>query len=76
MKKPLAWLLFEKWLWIAILGCISVVLFPFLIMYVILILPAEAKFAAIFTVIGAWSIAGAYKDWAISKHKEEEGLSK
>jgi len=76
MKIPLAWLLLQKWLWITILGCISVVLLPFLIVYGILILPAEAKVAAIFTVIGAWSIAGAYKDWAISKRREEAGISR
>jgi len=72
MKFPLAWLLFEKWLWITILGCIAIVIFPLVIVYGIFYLPVEGKVAALFTILGGWGIAGGYKDYAMSKRKEKE----
>lgn len=64
--------LFNKWLWIIIVGMASIVVLPFLIMMVLL--SSEWWVATIITVliIVGWGVAGGYKDYLLHKRKQEQ----
>lgn len=72
MKFPLGWLLLNKWLWITILGCSAIMIGPFIVIYMVLLLPQPLKPVFFITLIVGSGIAGGYKDWAIAKHREEK----
>lgn len=64
-------LLKEKWLWIIIVSLIFMVLFSFTLVWILLLLPEPFNLAAFMTFIIAWGIASGYKDWILSRKKEE-----
>jgi len=68
-----SWILSEKWLWIIILSLIVILVGPLLIVWFILVLPAELKILATILIVVAWGVAAGYKDWLQAKRKEEEG---
>jgi type VI protein secretion system component VasK len=67
-------LLFAKWLWIIILSCIAIVVFPLFIVWMIFLLPHPLNAIAVWLTIFGWGIAAGIKDWQIHKHKEEDPL--
>jgi len=72
MKFPLAWLLFNKWLWIIILSLSAILVGPFIVIILILNLPSpELRGVATFMIVFGWGIAAGFKDWVISKRSEE-----
>jgi len=75
MRFPLDWLFLDRWYWITILGCFAVMVGPFFMIYVILFLPGVLKAVGVLSLLAGWIIAGAYRDWARARHKEEEPKS-
>jgi len=71
MKFPLAWLLFNRWLWITILGASVVMIGPFIITYAILAMPPVYRGLSTILIIIGWGFASGYKDWVISKRREK-----
>jgi len=62
----------EKWLWI-IIGCLVLILVtPLIVLLVILTLPPILKVTATIILLIGWGIAAGYKDWIISKRKENK----
>jgi len=67
-----SWILSEEWLWIIILSLIAILVGPLLIVWFILVLPAELKILATILIVVGWGVAAGYKDWLQAKRKEEE----
>lgn len=65
-------LLSEKWLWIIILGVIAVITTPLLIVYFILMLEFPYNTIATIGLVAVWGVVAGYKEWVISKRKEEK----
>jgi len=65
-------ILSEKWLWIIIFAVIMIVAFPLLIVYIILLLPFPFNTLVTILLIIGWGIAAGYKEWIISKEKEQQ----
>jgi len=72
MKFPLAWLLFNKWLWITIFSCLAISIGPFFAIYGLLLSPEPLRPFLFFGIIIGWGVAAGYKDWVIAKHQEEK----
>ena len=64
-------LLSEPWLWIIILILISILVGPFIILYLILLLPDFLKIVLTFSILVMWGVVGGYKDWVIDKKKRK-----
>ena len=71
MKFPLSWLLLNWWLWITILGMSAILIGPFITIYALLAMPSEYRGLATVLIIVGWGFAAGYKDWVISKRREE-----
>ena len=65
-------ILTSKWFWVIVVLGIFVVLTPFLFVLFIAMLPPPFNALATISVVLAWGIAAAYKDWILSKTKEEK----
>lgn len=68
----MSWILTEEWLWIIILSLIVVLVGPLLIVWFILVLPAELKIFATILIVIAWGVVAGYKDWLKARRQEEE----
>jgi membrane protein YdbS with pleckstrin-like domain len=68
----LAEIIKETWLWIIVIGVILVIALPLAIVWFILNLPPPLAFAATIIILVGWGIAAGYKDWIISKRREEK----
>jgi hypothetical protein len=68
----LAWILREKWFWIIVIAIAMVYLLPFVIVGLILSLPPILRLILTILIIAAWGIVAGYKEWVITKRKEEE----
>jgi hypothetical protein len=64
--------LFNKWLWIIIGAMCTIVMVPFLIMFVALSSPPWIGTTILILVIIGWGIAGGYKEWSLHKRKDEK----
>jgi hypothetical protein len=71
MGFPLKWLLLNKWLWITIIGVSMVLTLPLVVVYGILVLPLTYRGVATLLIVIGSGIASGFKDWVISKRKEE-----
>ena len=65
-------LLSEKWLWIIILAIIAIITTPLLVVYVILMLEFPYNTIATIALVAVWGVVAGYKDWIISKRKDEK----
>ena len=65
-------LLSEKWLWIIIVAIIAIITTPLIVVYVILLLPFPYNTIATIALVAIWGVVAGYKDWIISKRKDEE----
>jgi cell shape-determining protein MreC len=70
----LAWIFAEKWFWLIILVCASVILIPFLIVTLILNFPPYLRAVATVALVVSWGVAGAFKDWTKEKREQEEKM--
>lgn len=68
----LAWIFKEKWFWIIILACVTVILVPFIIVSIMLSLPPIYKIIGTVLLVVFWGAAGAYKDWTKEKREAEK----
>jgi len=69
-------ILFNPWLWIIILSCITIIVVPLIAMAIIVNLPPPMQAVATILIIIAWGIAGGYKEWSMHKRKEEKVVIK
>lgn len=69
--KILREILTSKWYWIIVSIGIAVFLTPYILVLVILYLPSPFNAIMTIGIIIAWGIVAGYKDWIISKKKEE-----
>jgi hypothetical protein len=72
MEFPLKWLLFNRWLWITIMGAAAVLTLPFIVIFGMLVLPPTYRAVATLLIVVGSGVAGGYKDWVISKRREEK----
>lgn len=62
----------DKWFWITILSVVLVIVTPLVVIWGILNLPADIRIVATVIIIILWGVVSGYKDWILSKRKEEE----
>ena len=72
MKFPLDWLLLNKWLWFTVLGCWAVMIGPFIVITVMMHLPAPIKMAGLFGLLVGYGVASGYKDWIQARKREQQ----
>lgn len=65
-------ILFEKWLWLVILSLIIILVGPLLIVFFILLLPFPFNMISTILLVLGWGITAGYKEWIITKRKEEK----
>lgn len=70
----MASVLSEEWLWIIITALILILVFPFFVLLLILNLPHPYNGLVIICIIVGWGVVSGYKDWIISKKREENGM--
>jgi hypothetical protein len=70
----LAWIFEEKWFWIIILACASIILVPFIIVTIILDMPPYLRAIATVALVVSWGLAGAFKDWTKEKREQEKKM--
>jgi len=63
--------IFNKWLWIIIILLITIGVIPFIIIWVILLLPSPYNMIATFLIIAVWGVVAGYKEWVLFKREEE-----
>jgi len=68
----MASILTEKWLWIIIIVLSLIVVLPFVIVLFIVFLPFPYNTVATICLVIGWGIAAGYKEWVMSKGKEEK----
>jgi uncharacterized membrane protein len=70
----MASVLTQKWLWIIVFSLILIVVFPVLLALLIISLPPPHNAIATFILVIGWGIAAGYKDWIISKEREQKQI--
>jgi len=65
-------ILTSRWYWIVVGIFLLVAVVPLLCLMLFLVLPPPFNTLALVGVIIAWGIAAGYKDWILSKMREEE----
>ncbi len=65
------YILREAWLWIIIFFLIMILVGPFVILYLLLLLPAPLRVGSTFLIIILWAVVGGYKDWVMDKRKRK-----
>lgn len=68
----MASILTEEWLWIIIIALILILVFPFVVIMLIQTLPSPYNGLVTICIIIGWGVAAGYKDWIISKEREEK----
>lgn len=57
------------------ISMILVLLGPLIVVWLVLQLSPELRLVATIVIIVVWGVVSGYKDWIISKRKEEENVS-
>jgi len=70
--KKLSWIINERWFWVIVIALVSILIIPFFIAMFILILPPDLRLVMTLLLVVGWGIAAGYKDWVLSKRKEEK----
>ena len=68
----MSWIFSEEWLWIIVIALVAILVLPLLIVWVVLMLPAELKIVATILIVVGWGIAAGYKDWVVARRREDE----
>lgn len=68
----MSWIFREKWYWFIVIGVTLVFILPLIIVWTILNLDPTIRLIVTILLITAWGITSGYKDWIISKRKEEK----
>lgn len=67
----------QNWFWLMVLFVTIILTVPFIVIYVVLLLPpiwGPAFFMVALIVV--WALVSGYKDWVTAKRKEEEEKSR
>jgi hypothetical protein len=64
-------IIFHKWLWIIIILLITILIIPFIIIWLILLLPSPYNMIATLMIIVFWGVVAGYKEWVLFKRNEE-----
>jgi hypothetical protein len=63
----------ERWFWFIVLLVMLIVTVPFIVIYLIFLLPPLwGPALATIVLIIVWGVASGYKDWVTARRKEEE----
>ena len=62
----------DRWFWITVISVLLVLVVPLAVVWLILQVPPEIRIVATISIIVMWSVVSGYKDWIVSKRKEEE----
>lgn len=68
-------ILSSKWFWIIVIASLAVVITPLLYILFVLYLPPPFNTIATIGIFIAWGFVAAYKDWIMSKRREEKQKS-
>lgn len=68
----MGWVLRERWYWFIVIGVTLVFVLPLVFVWVVLNLDPTIRVIATILLIVAWGITSGYKDWIVSKRKEEK----
>jgi hypothetical protein len=63
----------QNWFWVIVVFATLVITVPFIVIYVVLLLPpiwGPALFMVALVII--WAFVSGYKDWVTARRKEEE----
>jgi Kef-type K+ transport system membrane component KefB len=63
----------ENWLWLIVLFVTIIITVPFIVIYLVLLLPpiwGPALFMVALMIL--WAFVSGYKDWVTARRKEEE----
>ena len=63
-----------RWYWFIVASVIAIMTAPFFMLMVMMSLPSPLNFLSMMLLICGCGIAAGYKDWAISKSKEERKI--
>lgn len=63
---------FDKWVLITLIAAVAVIVIPLIVIWIMLQLPSEFALIATILLIILWGVASGYKDWVMSKRREEE----
>lgn len=69
-------ILSSKQFWILVLIGLLILITPFVIVFILLMLPFPYNTIATLGIFVMWGIAAGYKDWMLAKRKEEESRKK
>lgn len=67
----------ENWFWLIVVLVAVIVTVPFVVIYLVFLLPpiwGPAAFMVVLIVV--WALVSGYKDWVTAKRKEEEEKSR
>ena len=64
--------MFDRWFFITVLSVTLVVILPLVVVWLVLQVGPELRLVATIVIIVAWGVVSGYKDWIISKRKEEQ----
>jgi glucan phosphoethanolaminetransferase (alkaline phosphatase superfamily) len=67
----MSWILKERWYWFIVIGVVLVVVVPLLLVWVILSMDPIIRVIFTVLIILAWGLVSGYKDWLVSKRKEQ-----
>jgi hypothetical protein len=65
--------MFDRWFFITVVSVTLVLIVPLVVVWLILQVGPELRFVATVAIIVAWGVVSGYKDWIISKRKEQQG---
>jgi hypothetical protein len=64
--------MFDRWFFITVVAVTLVLIVPLIVVWLILQVDPELRLVATIAIIVAWGVVSGYKDWIISKRKEEQ----
>jgi len=62
----------ERWFWFVVLAAVLIISAPLIVVWLILQLDPIYKLVATLLLVLLWGVTAGYKDWILSKRKEEE----
>jgi hypothetical protein len=65
--------MFDRWFFVTVMSVTLVLIVPLVVVWLILQVGPEFRLVATIAIIVAWGVVSGYKDWIISKRKEQQG---
>lgn len=62
----------DRWFWIIVASVTLIMAVPLAVIWFIVECPPEVRIVVTIMIIVVWAVVAGYKDWVISRRKEEE----